>query len=575
MRAFTVPASVTTIMSYQVIARKWRPQTFSEVVYQDHISTTIRNSIKSGRISHAYLFSGPRGVGKTTMARILAKSLNCATGPTETPCGKCDNCLEIRDGHSFDVIEIDGASNRGIENIRELRENVAFAPVKARYKVYIIDEVHMLTKEAFNALLKTLEEPPPHVVFIFATTEIHQVPETILSRCQKYFFKKMSVEAIVAHLKHIAGSEGFGIDESALYTLARAAEGSMRDAQSLLDQVVSFSDGHIGEESALAILGVVPMESFLNILRHAETEKAVDAIREIDRVISMGADMPRYVAGLAETVRAVRLMKSGVDLQTILGLSPSEAASLRDLTERFNDEELGSIFRIVTDLMREMRYAANERIQVEMAVLDIIAVKSRPSIAAILARLDGTQAAPSGRPAPGTSDIPSSEKKKPLIQKPDDAPPAVLPPVENTGKKERATTPEKLWALFMRAVKDAKPFLFMKLSEAKPSFDGNIFTILYPDDVDSSSFSRMLDSEELSYIKDEVSRLAGRDVGVAAPPRRRRIPRPEDGGPGDEVPGGTAMPDGEGAGPTGEKDALVDKLVELFHGQIMKNKGDA
>ncbi|HPA71126.1 MAG TPA: DNA polymerase III subunit gamma/tau [Spirochaetota bacterium] len=558
-------------MSYQVIARKWRPQTFDEVVFQDHISTTIRNSIKSGRISHAYLFAGPRGVGKTTMARIVAKSLNCAGGPTDSPCGKCDNCLEIRDGHSFDVIEIDGASNRGIENIRDLRENVAFAPVKARYKVYIIDEVHMLTKEAFNALLKTLEEPPPHIVFIFATTEIHQVPDTILSRCQKYFFRKMSVEAIVAHLNHIAGSEGFGIDESALYTLARAADGSMRDAQSLLDQVVSFSDGHIGEESALAILGVVPLESYLTILRFAAEGRADGAIREIDRVIGMGADIPRYVSGLAETVRALRLMKSGVDLQSILGLSAAEAASLREMTGRFNDEELSAVFRIMADLMREMRYAGSERILVEMAALDIIAVKNRPSIAAILGMLDSASPAPAKPSAAGATAEHHTEKKKTLTPADEAVPEPARPLPENRGPVPR----DKVWAHFMRSAKEKKPYLFMKLSEAKPSFDGAILTILYPDDVDGSSFSRMLDSEDLSFIKEEVSRLAGNDVAVAAPPRRRRIQRPDEGTPGGAVPGDAVMVDAEVPGPAEEKNPMVDKLVELFHGQIMNNKGDS
>jgi DNA polymerase-3 subunit gamma/tau len=216
-------------MAYQVTARKWRPQKFEEVVFQEHISKTIKNSLIQGRVSHAYIFSGPRGVGKTTMARIVAKALNCQSGdgPVDNPCGKCENCVEIKNGSAFDVIEIDGASNRGIENIRELRENVNLAPVKSRYKVYIIDEVHMLTKEAFNALLKTLEEPPPHIVFIFATTEIHRIPETILSRCQKYQFKKIPVEVVVNHLKSIVDKEGFKLKKDALYPIARAGEGNL------------------------------------------------------------------------------------------------------------------------------------------------------------------------------------------------------------------------------------------------------------------------------------------------------------------------------------------------------------
>jgi len=284
-------------MSYQVTARKWRPQKFEEVVYQDHVSKTLKNSIEKGRVSHAYLFSGPRGTGKTTMARILAKALNCETGPTPSPCGECDNCREIRNSMSFDVIEIDGASNRGVNDIRELRENVNFAPVKAKYKIYIIDEVHMLTKEAFNALLKTLEEPPPHVVFIFATTEAHQVPDTILSRCQKYFFKKIPVDPIVRQLKNIIQHEGYRVSDRALFPIARAAEGSMRDAQSLMDQVISFSDSRkggdteISEMDALSILGIVPVESYAVLLGSIAAADTAAVMAEVHRISIMGADI--------------------------------------------------------------------------------------------------------------------------------------------------------------------------------------------------------------------------------------------------------------------------------------------
>ncbi len=377
-------------MAYQVTARKWRPQKFEEVVFQEHVSKTIKNSLAQGRVSHAYLFSGPRGVGKTTMARIMAKALNCLSGdsPVDDPCGKCENCLEIKNGSAFDVIEIDGASNRGIENIRELRENVNLAPVKSRYKVYIIDEVHMLTKEAFNALLKTLEEPPPHIVFIFATTEIHRIPETILSRCQKYQFKKIPVEVIVSHLKTIVGSEGYRLKEDALYPIARAGEGSMRDSQSLLDQVVSFAEGDITEEDTLSILGIAGIDSYLNLLNSINSANAGMALEEIERIISMGIDAQRYTAGLLDIIRAVRLLSNGIELKGILGYSDEELSGLKEAAKKISDEELSILFNIVNDLQGQLRYSSNERINLEMAVLDMISVKKAPSVAAIIQKIE-------------------------------------------------------------------------------------------------------------------------------------------------------------------------------------------
>lgn len=375
-------------MSYQVIARKWRPRDFDGVIFQEHVSRTIKNSIKNNRVSHAYLFSGPRGVGKTTMARILARALNCENGPTDNPCGICENCKEIREGSSFDVIEIDGASNRGIENIRELRENVNFAPLKSRYKVYIVDEVHMLTKEAFNALLKTLEEPPPHIVFIFATTEIHQIPETILSRCQKYFFKKISIESIVGHLRNIVKAEAFKIDDKALYPIARAADGSMRDAQSLLDQVLSFSDGDTSEQDTLSILGIVPLESYIKLLSGIAESQRKKLIDESERVITLGIDIPRYISGFLDVIRAARLLKNGISVQGILGFSDVETAALKHVADKFHDEELSQIFKTGNDLQNDIRFSSNERINLEMALLDMAAVKSMPSLSSIIQKIE-------------------------------------------------------------------------------------------------------------------------------------------------------------------------------------------
>jgi DNA polymerase-3 subunit gamma/tau len=243
-------------MSYIVLARRYRPQNFDELIGQSHVALTLKNALALNRIAHAYLFSGPRGVGKTSAARILAKSLDCEKRKDHSPCNTCVSCEEITKGISMDVIEIDGASNRGIDEIRNLRENVKFAPVSGKYRIYIIDEVHMLTKEAFNALLKTLEEPPPHVIFIFATTEPYKVPLTIISRCQRFDFRRVSVNEIVKHLQYIAGKENIDVEDEALYLIAQASEGSMRDSQSLLDQAVSYSGKKIAKKDVQDFLGL-------------------------------------------------------------------------------------------------------------------------------------------------------------------------------------------------------------------------------------------------------------------------------------------------------------------------------
>ncbi|MBD3372514.1 MAG: DNA polymerase III subunit gamma/tau [Candidatus Coatesbacteria bacterium] len=282
-------------MSYQVIARKWRPQLFGEVVGQEHITTTLRNAVARDRVGHAYLFAGPRGVGKTTTARLLAKALNCVEGPTPDPCNTCEHCRAIAAGADVDVIEIDAASNRGIDEIRALRENVKFAPAGARYKVYIIDEVHMLTREAFNALLKTLEEPPPHALFILATTDPDKLPPTILSRCQQLTFRRIPAEAVAELLERIAAEEGFLLESEAALMLARSAGGAVRDAESALEQLFAFAEGEISVEDARAVLGKVDREQLGALSREIIEGDAAALVVRLGGIVDSGVD-PRVVA---------------------------------------------------------------------------------------------------------------------------------------------------------------------------------------------------------------------------------------------------------------------------------------
>ncbi len=553
-------------MTYQVIARKWRPQNFDGVVFQEHISKTLQNSIADGRVYHAYLFSGPRGVGKTTTARILAKTLNCLEGPSSNPCDKCDNCLEIKNGNSFDVIEIDGASNRGIDDIRELRENVNFAPLKSRYKVYIIDEVHMVTREAFNALLKTLEEPPPHVKFIFATTEIHKIPDTILSRCQKFFFKKIPIESIVVHLRHIVKSEGFSVSDTALYSIARASEGSMRDAQSLLDQVISFSErgSDVTEADALSILGIVPLDSYIKLLGFIADSDSVAIFDEVDRIVEMGGDLPRYSDGFIDAIRCARLMKNGISIHTFLGLSPVEAQSLRDISTRFHDEELSIIFRIAADLQKNMKFSGNERINIEMALLDMVTMKGMPSLSSILSRLDeagglGTGPLPGG----GMKDDNRKEQAKTLRE---------YSGQQRGGEKTAAAVKDvnREWQSFLSDISSSNTMLHFILKSAEIKLTGNDLFIRFKFVEDDPDYKTMLDSGRISAIRDGMSRRMGRVLNIVHGDGNADRAEAKETETKVKIPSEDPQKTLE---KSGGKKPVVEKVKDLFHGQEVK-KGE-
>ena len=351
-------------MAYLVIARKWRPKTFSEVVGQQHVTITLENAIKTHRIASAYLFSGPRGVGKTTTARILAKALNCESGPTVTPCNSCTPCIEISEGRSMDVLEIDGASNRGIDEIRSLRESTRYTPSSLRYKIYIIDEVHMLTTEAFNALLKTLEEPPPHVKFIFATTEVNKVPATILSRCQRFDFRRIPVEKIVEQLRTICEAENIEVDREALYLIAKKSEGCMRDSQSLLDQVISFSGTRIKETDVINLLGMIDQDLYFEISR-AIAEKNLAALAQIaQRIYEQGYDTGDIINGLIEHFHHLLILKTTGSTDHLIAVA-SQTDQYKQEADAFGETDLIRIIQLLTETAAGLKRSVNPHIQFE------------------------------------------------------------------------------------------------------------------------------------------------------------------------------------------------------------------
>jgi DNA polymerase-3 subunit gamma/tau len=393
------------MVEYLVLARKWRPQVFEDVVGQDHVVTTLRNAIRLGRVAHAFIFSGPRGVGKTSVARILAKALNCEKGPSEIPCNGCTNCREITEGSSMDVREIDGASNRGIDEIRELRENVKFSPSSSRNKIYIIDEVHMLTKEAFNALLKTLEEPPPNVIFVFATTETHKIPATILSRCQRYEFKRISLKEITATLRKIAEGEGIRISDQSLTWIAQGGEGSLRDSQSIFDQAISFAGTEIGDADVEALLGMGDRKYLFDLSRAILGRDAGACLKIIDEAFYAGADLKVFYERMLAHFRNLLLVKITAGEGDLLELSDHEVAELTGQAASASRETLQRLLDVIMAGEEEMRKSLNPRLVLEFTAVKMAWQEPLIPVDEILSRMEGIekrlgQEAPAARPAP-------------------------------------------------------------------------------------------------------------------------------------------------------------------------------
>ncbi len=383
-------------MQYQVLARKWRPQNFHEIVGQEHVSRTLLNALQSGRLAHAFLFSGPRGSGKTTTARILAKALNCHAGKPGEPCGQCPACTEIAAGNCMDVLEIDAASNRGIDEIRELKEKARYNPARDKHKIFIIDEVHMLTTEAFNALLKILEEPPPHIAFIMATTEYHKIPATILSRCQQHSFKLIQYPLILERLRRICQAEGVKIGDSALDQVVYSSGGSMRDAMSALDQVIAFSGDEVRDEDVAVLLGLVEPKILRDMVRAIAHGDLAVILKQVAELAETGQDLNNFCRRLSGQFRNLMVLKAGIEDPGLLGVPGSLLPDLREGAELFSREDLIRLFDAFQKIETAMKYSTQVRFQLEMGLIELSQIAKLRSLEDLIAEF-GSQTEEEGR----------------------------------------------------------------------------------------------------------------------------------------------------------------------------------
>lgn len=420
-------------MSYTALYRKFRPDTFADVKGQDHIVTTLKNQLKAGRIGHAYLFTGTRGTGKTTIAKILARTVNCENPTEDGPCGECRICRAIAAGASMNVIEIDAASNNGVDNIREIVEEVSYSPAEGKYKVYIIDEVHMLSIGAFNALLKTLEEPPSYVIFILATTEVHKLPITILSRCQRYDFKRISIDTIAGRMKELTDAENVQVEEKALRYIAKTADGSMRDALSLLDQCIAF---HLGKEltydKVLDVLGAVDTEVFSRLLCCCLDRDVPGCVRLLEEIVMQGRELTQFVTDFTWYLRNLMLVQASDNLEDVIDMSTENLRRLKEEAGRVQMEQIVRYIRIFSELSGQIRYASQKRILVEIALIKLCRPQMETNEEAVLDRIRQVEdklekgvvyaAAPGTSVGGGQTAEAGSELQKPELPKaiPDD-----------------------------------------------------------------------------------------------------------------------------------------------------------
>jgi DNA polymerase-3 subunit gamma/tau len=538
-------------------------------VGQEHVTRTLANAIKAGRLAHSFLFCGPRGVGKTTTARILAKCLNCekaSNGPVAEPCNECPSCREIAEGSSLDVLEIDGASSRGIDEIREIRENVRYAPSSGRAKVYIIDEVHMLTKEAFNALLKTLEEPPPSVYFVFATTEVHKVPMTICSRCQRYEFHRVPTALIAKTLRELAEREKLEVEGAALELLARAADGALRDAQGLLDQLAAVGEGKIDAAALRSLLGEAGDEKCLAIIESLGKGDAGEAFSGLQELLDRGMDPSRIGVALTQTLRDLLVVRAAPAKAVLLGVRADVLPDYERVAAGFSSDRLTAFLATVSQAVSELKRSARPRLALEVALARLTRLDDPGELAALAQRVEEVSrqlsgvARPPGAPAPARSSAAPRRGVEPRAGSDPSEPKASA-----TALLE-ATGHESLWGELLGRVRERKVMLASFLEHGSPStLDDHALTALFENNYYEGMVTRR---ENLAIIQEELARLTGRSLafrarvgGGGAPVSREgpvERPRPKDllqENPGLErlvrelggelLPGGGSVPGGE------------------------------
>jgi len=463
-------------LSYLVLARKHRPATFDQVVGQEHVTRTLAGALASGRLAHAFMFTGPRGVGKTSVARILAKALNCDAGPTAEPCGQCSHCAEIDAGNALDVQEIDAASNSSVEDVRELREVIRYRPQAARYRVTILDEVHMLSKAAFNALLKTLEEPPEHAVFILATTDVHKVPLTILSRCQRYDFRRLPPKLLAEHLDNVLRSEGCQLAPESLALMAREADGSVRDALSLLDQVLSLGRQELGHAEVVELLGLVDREL---VAACADAVLAGDPARVLDivsQVYGAGGEMQAFYGALQEELRNLAAAKAAPQGMDLFGLTDEEVASLRARGQDFSPETLHEVFDILARAEELFRRAAQPRLVLEMTLLRLTQVKPVLSLDQIIQGLETAGGANPAAATPAAPHAAAATNRKAAPAKHTAAAPAAPPPSGGG----RPSSAEKALKELVDYASRQEPMMSSQLGRGRAEWNGDVLVITLP-----------------------------------------------------------------------------------------------